>query len=191
MHIACIFLMEPNSNKHRPLTSQSAVDDWEAETSVLLQFVGAHKKVMPTSAADEQERVLSVVTTLTSRVKEMSVKQREDLYGAMRRIVKMAESEQDADVAINTFFNCSPLASISRRNSVEELIMEFQEEEARLIPALLLGSSLGVVPIVDEIARPKLEMKPPSSLLSSNQVSHSLFCFNPLFPFPSPYQTCS
>ena len=130
--------------RHRPLTSP-VKGNWKAERSALMQFIG--------NDGDQQRRTqegfdhdFNVIKTLALRVRKMSTQEREDLYSAMRTIVKMAESMTDSeasenaqtreDTMLNTLINrSSPSRAVTARvdrelsDEVQDILDELEGKE--------------------------------------------------------------
>lgn len=116
-----------------------------------MQFIGSE-----TDAGDDMH-VFATIKTLASRVRNMKISEREDLYSAMRTLVKLADSPVDEqDVLLNTLSNSptSRQANTQRSNSlvlgdemdegVENLIDEFQAQEDKLSATLPDSKKKGI-----------------------------------------------
>ena len=141
---------ELTSLRHRPLTSPVR-GDWEAERSALMQFMGDEDHHQEEQKHAGLENDLSVIKVLAMRVKKMSVQEREDLYSAMRTVVKLAESMTDSEAsegeaqarekaAFNALINRSSAsravtAQLERPSSAEaeRILNEFEQEEEDIL----------------------------------------------------------
>ena len=144
---SCVFLA------CRPMTNPISTD-WGEEKHVLMKFVGVE------TLENDDEKSYAMIKMLASRVRSMTGSEREDLYGAMRTLVKLADAPaEEQEVLLNTLANAPTSRQAQHSNSlllgdkseqgVDTIIQEFQDEEDRL-SALLENPNKKGISFLDE-----------------------------------------